>query len=388
MNEMRKIASAYYEKADVEERKKVIAFFNKLDSNDDGRITFEEYNKSVYFWYSDERIFEKLDANGDGKLDFLDVLVLYYMEKKSCIHKCNCCRDLLLGPYFTCSLCFGVGRNSFDICSDCYEQGRFEHQHSLSNFLDHQALLASLMNMTRTTSPEDRYDQEKKEMNELREIAQTHYGAAPQNVQQLANDFFNSMDTDGDDKVDLQEFLSFMKQEGYTNMSNPHFFKLLDKDSNGKLDFTEVLTLYYILKSGRPFCDCCGKFIPGIFFSCVECFKHRESSYHLCRDCYGSKKSKHDHNGRSQFLDNYTMLEVKRDTVHQPTVSSTQISSSVVLVRLFNASVPSTAYVANPQNNALAIVPARKTDKWKTALKAFEMGTRLGILGATACSIL
>ncbi|KAK4425389.1 hypothetical protein Salat_1732900 [Sesamum alatum] len=106
------------------------------------------------------------------------------------------------------------------------------------------------------------------------------------------------MDTDGDGKVDLSEFLTFMRREGYSHMRSPYFFSELDHDGNGALDFSEVMTLYYIIKSGRPFCDCCGNFIPGIFFSCVECFKNPQSSFNLCHDCYCSTKCNHNHNGR------------------------------------------------------------------------------------------
>ncbi|PIN15646.1 hypothetical protein CDL12_11700 [Handroanthus impetiginosus] len=117
-------------------------------------------------------------------------------------------------------------------------------------------------------------------MEELREIAKAHYRASSPQVQALAREFF----------------------------------KLLDTNGNGKLDFVQVMTLYYIIKSGRPFCDSCNEFIPGIFFSCVECFKSPERLYNLCSDCYWYTKRDHHHNGRVQFLDNYTLLETKRDS--------------------------------------------------------------------------
>ncbi|GKC17150.1 serine/threonine-protein phosphatase [Tanacetum coccineum] len=60
---------------------------------------------------------------------------------------------------------------------------------------------------------------------------------------------------DGDGKIDQKEFLEFMWDEGCLQMKNPSFFKQLDLDGNGTLDFVDVMTLYYIVKSGRPFCD-------------------------------------------------------------------------------------------------------------------------------------
>ncbi|KAK4421638.1 hypothetical protein Salat_2114400 [Sesamum alatum] len=149
-------------------------------------------------------------------------------------------------------------------------------------------------------------------MERLRAIADAHYRASPPAVKALAYDFFKALDADGDGKVSLVEFLEFMKLEGYTRLSSPHFFRDLDRDRNGTLDFWEVLTLYYIIKSGRPLCDCCGILIPGTFFSCVECFDGPGGSYSLCIYCYRSNRSSHNHGGRQQFLDTYTLLETKK----------------------------------------------------------------------------
>ncbi|KAL0433146.1 UNVERIFIED_CONTAM: hypothetical protein Slati_2648900 [Sesamum latifolium] len=149
-------------------------------------------------------------------------------------------------------------------------------------------------------------------MDRLRAIADAHYRASPPAVRALAYDFFKALDADGDGKVSLVEFLEFMQLEGYTRLSSPHFFRDLERDGNGTLEFWEVLTLYYIIKSGRPLCDCCGILIPGTFFSCVECFDGPGGSYSLCIYCYRSNKSPHNHGGHQQFLDTYTLLETKK----------------------------------------------------------------------------
>uniref|UniRef100_UPI001CB8D233 uncharacterized protein LOC122604839 n=1 Tax=Erigeron canadensis TaxID=72917 RepID=UPI001CB8D233 len=111
-------------------------------------------------------------------------------------------------------------------------------------------------------------------MEELSQIAMAYYQASSCDIQKLAEDFFGAMDHDGDGKIDQKEFLEFMRDEGYAQMTSPSFFKQLDLDGNGTLDFFEVMTLYYIVKSGRPFCDCCKKFIPSTYLSCVGCLEN------------------------------------------------------------------------------------------------------------------
>ncbi|XP_047957650.1 uncharacterized protein LOC125203335 [Salvia hispanica] len=218
-------------------------------------------------------------------------------------------------------------------------------------------------------------------MEELGEITKAHYRAGSQRVKDLAYDFFKSMDTDGDDQVDRSEFLAFMRQQGcYPYMQNPSFFNKLDVDGSGTLEFFEVMTLYYIMKSGRPFCDMCGQFITGIFFSCVQCFKNPQTSYNLCLDCYsGEKKCNHTHNGRSQFLDNFVFLQAMRDPklAHALEVNFNEVGN-----RPTNAIVPlqhdSTVHIQNANN-----VPGPSNSKWskvKLAFDAFEASINVGIL--------
>ncbi|KAL2454701.1 Calcium-binding EF-hand family protein [Abeliophyllum distichum] len=140
-----------------------------------------------------------------------------------------------------------------------------------------------------------------------------NYEAVSQQLKALAYEFLNALDSDQDGRVSLVEFLAFMTQQGYTRFNNPYWFKELVWDGNGSLDFWEVLTPYYIVKSGRPLCNCCGILIPGTFFSCVKCFES-SSSYSLCIHCYRSNRTKHHHNGRQQFLDTFTLLEMKKNS--------------------------------------------------------------------------
>ncbi|KAH6829936.1 hypothetical protein C2S53_020189, partial [Perilla frutescens var. hirtella] len=170
-------------------------------------------------------------------------------------------------------------------------------------------------------------------MEELREIAKSYYDEGSTEVQTKATLFFESMDGDDDKRVNLEEFLEFMRSQGYNHMRNNSFFRLLDRDGNGSLDFTDVMTLYYIIKSGRPFCDCCANFISGVFFTCVRCHNASpRSSFNICHPCHKSRTSGHSHDGgRAFFLDNYTLLQVLTSTSNETNttaIRTTPIPSS------------------------------------------------------------
>nr|XP_043635549.1 uncharacterized protein LOC122606758 [Erigeron canadensis] len=158
------------------------------------------------------------------------------------------------------------------------------------------------------------------------------------------------MDNNGDGKIGIKEYLEFMKDEGYDQMINFSFFNQLDIDRNGTLDFFEVMTVYYIVRSGRPFCDCCKKFITSTYLSCVGCFEDPTGkSFYLCLDCYCRKKCSHTHNGLSRFLDNYTLLEamkkLKSNELRSPETSSRRCET-VPVTDTRNAIVPRSQHVA------------------------------------------
>ncbi|KAL0456892.1 UNVERIFIED_CONTAM: hypothetical protein Slati_1028400 [Sesamum latifolium] len=234
MEGMRQIATAYYERASEEEKESAEEFFRKLDVNGDGRVSLLELKRSVGSWLSTETVFKQLDENGDGTLDFYEVLAVYYIVNKVNLHVCNGCLGLLVGPYFSCLLCLGKSPDTFDLCCNCYRRGTVAHEHSSKYLLDHHSLLAVLR-----SKEAEKSRQGKKEMEELREIARAHYRAGSQEVKNLAFEFFKTMDTNGDGRVDLSEFLTFMRQDGYSQMHSPYFFNELDHDGNGALDFYE-----------------------------------------------------------------------------------------------------------------------------------------------------
>ncbi|KZV34031.1 hypothetical protein F511_02804 [Dorcoceras hygrometricum] len=315
---LKQLARAAYDRTSEEGRSLVNQAFAKIDTSGDGRLSPLEFSRMFDPGLEHQSMFRLFDVNGDGSLDFDEFLAIYYyFVKLGTFLVCSGCGCHLLGPFFSCSLCLGKGNDTFDLCCACHRGGRVAHQHSIEDLMDHYSLIKLLR--SRSTADAQRSQQTrdadsqkcegiKRQMEELREIARDQHQAGSTGDQALAHQFFQSLDTNGDRKVDLTEFLAFTRREGYSQFGNPNFFSHLDKNGNGTLDFWEVLTLHYIIKSRRPFCDSCSSFIPGMFFSCVECFKKGEATFDLCRDCYKSMKWNHSHGGSPTFLDNYTLL--------------------------------------------------------------------------------
>ncbi|KAF3457572.1 hypothetical protein FNV43_RR02230 [Rhamnella rubrinervis] len=93
--------------------------------------------------------------------------------------------------------------------------------------------------------------------------AELFYNVSPENIRKLANEFYREMDQNDDGQVSLQE----------------------------------------------PFCDGCGVFINGMFFTCAECFGKKTSTFNVCVDCLGCGSFVHNH---KNFVDNFFLLESKR----------------------------------------------------------------------------
>ncbi|KAK9287651.1 hypothetical protein L1049_016088 [Liquidambar formosana] len=164
-------------------------------------------------------------------------------------------------------------------------------------------------------------DAESTGIQEIREAVLAYYKAAAEEHQQLAREFFESMDANGDGKVSLHEYLQFLRERGYTHFKSRNFFHELDRNHDGTLDFDEVLCLYYIIKTERPFCDGCAVFLKALFFTCAECYdKGSSCSFNLCSKCFGNRDFNHQHN---TIVDNYLLLARKREkpTVVQSTTS-------------------------------------------------------------------
>ncbi|XP_030923086.1 uncharacterized protein LOC115949968 [Quercus lobata] len=90
---------------------------------------------------------------------------------------------------------------------------------------------------------------------------------------------------------------------------SPNFFRCLDRNQDDSLDFWEVLTLYYIMKTRGVWCKSCGVCQLGLYFTCVACFDNASHTYDLCTNCYSQRRYSHHH---VSFLYSYMLLRSKR----------------------------------------------------------------------------
>ncbi|KAF3457820.1 hypothetical protein FNV43_RR02480 [Rhamnella rubrinervis] len=150
-------------------------------------------------------------------------------------------------------------------------------------------------------------------MEEIRETAKAYYNNLTEEKKSKAKEMFLSMDLNEDGSVSASEYVKVMGEKGFKSCNNETFFEKLDKNGDGKLDFEEFMSLYYLLKSSRlVFCDGheCRAFIDGVYFTCVDCFKNASDSFDLCSSCFSNKSYTHKH---STFLDNYMLLRSIND---------------------------------------------------------------------------
>ncbi|KAG5560450.1 hypothetical protein RHGRI_003685 [Rhododendron griersonianum] len=297
---MRGAAMAYYAKMSEVQRQSFERFNRLIDGNGDGKVSFEEYFDYISiqgYNHLPWNLFQLLDENSRGYLDFEECVTLFYMITCNRFVFCggyNCKSPLLLGLHFVCVECYRVGKGTFSLCSSCYRDTNFDHEHS--TFLDNYDLLH--------TKPWEAT------MKDLVRTATLYYNKSSADIKEAARNFFKSLDQNNDEKVSLHEFLGFMWDEGHVKMSSSQCFKELDNDNNGTLEFMEVMALYYIIKSGRPFCGGCKQFIPGMYFTCSVCFDDNGNDlFCVCPNCFQAENYSHHH---TQFLDNYALLEAKR----------------------------------------------------------------------------
>ncbi|KAB5534790.1 hypothetical protein DKX38_017876 [Salix brachista] len=153
-------------------------------------------------------------------------------------------------------------------------------------------------------------------MEEIHRTAEAYYENLSVEKKRKAKRFFDELDKDGDERINLDEYMEFLKNDKNTVLTDPRFFNNLDMNSDGSLDYNEAIVLFYIMQSGRAlFCKSCDTFLAGAYFSCSQCFfKDSISSYEICCDCYAGKKFT-DHHSDAIFFDNYTLLLQSRRMV-------------------------------------------------------------------------
>ncbi|WJZ87435.1 hypothetical protein VitviT2T_006814 [Vitis vinifera] len=223
-------------------------------------------------------------------------------------------------------------------------------------------------------------------MEEISEAALAYYENGSEEQKQLARDFFNSLDEDGNGTVDVHEFIKILSEEGHGLVNNSGFFQELDRDGNESLDFNEFLTLFYIIKSrSRPFCAGCGIFLKSLFFSCAKCHESSDETFDLCSACYRGKRFSHQH---AAFLDNYTLLAHKRLITlggkGQPNTSqaasSGTSSSNPKPPESKSATSSQSSSSAKPQKpqTKTSARPNPKQEKRRQRLEAFNNGIDMG----------
>ncbi|KAE9452986.1 hypothetical protein C3L33_15115, partial [Rhododendron williamsianum] len=106
-------------------------------------------------------------------------------------------------------------------------------------------------------------------MEEMRGAAMAYYANMSIDQQQKLLSFYKSLDTNGDGKVSIQEYLDFLVKKGYTRFVPPNLFKLLDENNDGTLNFDECVTFFYMINGLRlVICDECGSYLWGLYFLC------------------------------------------------------------------------------------------------------------------------
>ena len=146
-------------------------------------------------------------------------------------------------------------------------------------------------------------------MEDLRRAALAYYNNSSPEIKALAWNFFTSMDSDRDGRVSLAEFAHFIHCNGYGWVDPRGVFAQLDSNRDGGLDFWDVLTFYYIVKTRGVWCRKCHAQLHALYFTCVDCFDSGCAPFDLCSDCYASRSFCHEHRGR--FLDSFVLLRSK-----------------------------------------------------------------------------
>ncbi|XP_030478668.1 uncharacterized protein LOC115695736 [Cannabis sativa] len=175
-------------------------------------------------------------------------------------------------------------------------------------------------------------------MEDLRQTALAYYMGATDDIRHVVDEFFEEMDPNDNGYVKFKEFSAYMETMGCCNMSSEEFYEELKQSGNDGLFADDIITLFYIIHSGRPFCGGkCKKFVKGLYFTCLKCFDDETSgstSFSVCSQCYADRHFEHLH---QEFLDPIVLLNLKRmealSNKHNTTVTSINSEATSVSSR-------------------------------------------------------
>ncbi|KAF4351611.1 hypothetical protein F8388_003264 [Cannabis sativa] len=150
-------------------------------------------------------------------------------------------------------------------------------------------------------------------MDDLHDTATAYYDLLKHETKLAIKAFCEEMETKVPDKISFEEFSKYMNIVGFSQFGSKKFFDQLRRRGRDHLIFADIITLLYIIESGRPFCqgtNCENNFIPGMYFTCVKCFFENNCDYffNVCPKCFYNGHYKHCH---KEFLDPIVMLRLK-----------------------------------------------------------------------------
>ncbi|KAG7991706.1 hypothetical protein I3843_02G090900 [Carya illinoinensis] len=168
----------------------------------------------------------------------------------------------------------------------------------------------------------------------LRIAAFAYYRNASQDLQQRAHDFFNAMDVNSDKQVSLDEYVTFFRACGY-NWIDRNMFRVLDLDRDGRLDFYDVLALYYFMKT-RVGCQVCRVWLSRMYFTCLACFDSGGNHYDLCSGCYAHDEIRFQHCHPYSFIamSCYGARRCQMPAAHPPNMSLVKLMQQHQMMQL------------------------------------------------------
>lgn len=152
----------------------------------------------------------------------------------------------------------------------------------------------------------------------IRSAAQIHYynSSDDHSERNRIAQVFHAIDLDRNSAICEAELLHYLR--GALPRLPAHkaswFFRQLDRDRNGYLDFTEFLTFYYAINYWS-LCDSCMEVMGGLYYRCVICWESYIEGCHafeVCCRCYWNRSFRHDHH---KFVDNCVLFRNMESTV-------------------------------------------------------------------------